>query len=532
MDRDLMVERAFVSSRLWDLVIIGGGATGVGIAVDAASRGYDVCLVEQSDFGKGTSSRSTKLIHGGVRYLQQGNISLVTGALRERGILRQNAPHLVSDREFIVPNYAWWEIPYYGIGLKLYDLLAGRYGFRSSRWLSSAEAKQRLPNLKDEALRGGISYSDGQFDDARLLVSLAQTAVEQGATLINYCTCTQLLKDSSGQVEGVRISDLESGRECSLRAKAVVNATGCFTDQVLRMDEPKKAPIIAPSQGIHLVLPGDFLAGDSALMVPRTTDGRVLFAIPWHNCTVIGTTDTPISDVELEPLPLKEEVEFILDTARSYLSRPPRRQDVLSVFTGIRPLVKAQEGQHTASLSRDHTLFTSTSKLITIAGGKWTTYRKMAQTAVDLAIKIGELKPTQCKTQHLNIHGYHASPEKFGEWAYYGADAQKLLAMGRAQPDLQAKIHPDLSISEVQVLWAVEQEMARTVDDVLSRRTRALLLNARAAIESAPKVAHIMAASLGKDSSWVAREIQSFNEMAQAYLLEPYALPAEVSVAV
>ncbi|MBX2810827.1 MAG: glycerol-3-phosphate dehydrogenase/oxidase [Myxococcales bacterium] len=519
MERDVMVESVFGANSTWDMVIVGGGATGIGMVLDAASRGYRVCLVEQADFGKGTSSRSTKLIHGGVRYLQQGNLSLVREALRERGRLRQNAPHLVTDREFIVPTYSWWESPYYGLGLRLYDYLSGIYGFGASRWLSAGEVLRRIPGLETSGLRGGISYFDGQFDDARLIINMVQTAVEQGAVLVNYCSCVGLLKNQKGQLRGIAVKDGETGREGEILARVVVNATGCFVDSIRQLDDAEQAPLIAPSQGIHLVLDGGFLAGNTAMMVPRTSDGRVLFAIPWHGRTVVGTTDTPISSVELEPSPQEAEVAFVLDTAKNYLSSAPQREDVLSVFTGIRPLVRKGADVRTSVLSRDHTLMTDPSGLVTMTGGKWTTYRHMAEVGVDHAIRIGQLEARPCLTQWLNIRGHHSHSERFGRWWFYGSDAVAIEALCRASPLLAEPVHPLLPVIGAQVKWAVTQEMARTVEDVLARRTRALLLNAQAAVEAAPTVAQLMAGILGHEPSWVNRQVNDFVAVARGYQL-------------
>src|SRR3954470_579807 len=375
----------------WDMVVIGGGATGAGVAVDASSRGYAVLLLEQSDFGKGTSSRSTKLVHGGVRYLEQGNISLVMEALKERGILRQNAPHLVSNLPFVVPNYDWWETPFYGIGLKVYNLLAGKYAFGDSSILSREEPLRRLPTIRTDGLRGGVVYYDGQFDDSRLLINLVQTAAEQGATLLNYAPVTALTKAADGSVDGVTARDAESGRELHAGGRVVINATGPFADSVRRLADPNAPALIAPSQGIHLVFNRSFLPGDSAIMVPHTRDGRVMFAIPWHGHTVVGTTDTPIAVAMLEPTAQSKEIDFILETASDYLAKRPTRADILSVFTGIRPLVKSSDILNTAALSRDHTIEVSSSGMLTIAGGKWTTYRHMAEDAVDHAVVLGHL---------------------------------------------------------------------------------------------------------------------------------------------
>jgi glycerol-3-phosphate dehydrogenase len=519
MNRETSVNGLIARNEPWDLAIIGGGATGVGIAVDAASRGYSVCLVEQSDFGKGTSSRSTKLVHGGVRYLQQGNISLVMEALKERGILRQNAPHLVHDLAFIVPNYSWWEAPFYGIGMKVYDLLAFRYGFGSSRHLGKEEVLARIPNLEHEGLRGGVLYYDGQFDDSRLLINLAQTAEQQGAVLLNYARVVGLTHGADGFVDGFVFADVESGQQHTIRARCVINATGAFSDAIRRIDDPAAAPIIAPSQGVHLVLERSFLSGDCAIMVPRTSDGRVMFAIPWHEHTLLGTTDTPIEHASLDPLPLEEEIEFILDTASRYLARRPTRADILSAYVGIRPLVKASEAASTAVLSREHTIEVGKSGLLTIAGGKWTTYRKMAEDCVDHAATLAKLEELPCVTKTLKIHGYDPNAKQFGDLGYYGSDASALRDLLRKSPELGRRLDPTLPMSAVQVVWAVRHEMARTVDDVLSRRTRALFLNARAALAMAPAVAQLMAAELGRDERWQKEQLAQFSAVAQGYLV-------------
>ncbi len=519
MNREAMLRAAMEGRREWDFLVIGGGASGVGVAVDAASRGYSVLLLEQSDFGKGTSSRSTKLVHGGVRYLQQGNIPLVLEALRERGRLRRNAPHLVQDLAFIVPNYVWWEAPFYGIGMRVYDVLAGKYGFGSSRNLSRDETIERLPTIETEGLKGGVVYHDGQFDDARLLLDLVQTAAEQGATLVNYCRVVELRRDPEGFLRGVVGVDQESGARFEVDGKVVVNATGVFTDEVRRMDDPTAVPMIRPSQGVHLVLPRRFLGGDSAIMVPHTDDGRVLFAIPWHRVVVVGTTDTPVDSVSLEPSPFEEEVEFLLTHAARYLTEDPARSDVLSCFAGLRPLVGSGHGDDTASLSRDHTLQVSGSGLVTITGGKWTTYRRMAEDTVDHGIVLGGLEPRDCVTRELNIHGFHTHPERFGDLALYGSDAPAVENLFRSDPELAEPIHPRLPFKAGEVVWAVREEMARTVDDVLSRRTRSLLLDARAAIEAAPRVARLMAAEMGRGKTWVEGQVGSFTSLAKGYVL-------------
>ena len=503
----------------WDMIVVGGGATGVGVAIDAASRGYDVLLLEQSDFGKGTSSRSTKLVHGGVRYLEQGNLSLVMEALKERGLLLQNAPHLVRNLGFVVPNYDWWEAPFYGIGLKLYNLLAGKYGFGASRILSKEETLELLPTIKTEGLRGGVIYFDGQFDDSRLLINLVATAYEQGATLLNYAQVTGFTKDTDGFVDGVTARDAESGEQFQAAGRVVINATGPFSDALRRKADPSAEPMIAPSQGIHLVFDRSFLVGDSAIMVPHTSDGRVMFAIPWHGHTVVGTTDTPISEPTLEPAALEQEIEFILQTASLYLAKKPARADVLSVFAGIRPLVRSGEAGSTAALSRDHTIRIENSGLLTICGGKWTTYRHMAEDCVNQAATLARLPEKPCVTDHLNIHGFHPNSEKFGALRVYGSDAVAVQELMHGDPLLARPLHGDLPYTGAEVVWAARREMARSLEDVLARRTRALFLNARAACAMAPEAARLLARELGRDGEWAAGQVTCFRETAAKYLV-------------
>jgi glycerol-3-phosphate dehydrogenase len=514
-----MIARLDARHAPWDIVVIGGGATGVGIAVDAASRGYDVLLLEQHDFGKGTSSRSTKLVHGGVRYLEQGNIALVMEALKERGLLRQNAPHLVSNLAFVVPNYDWWEAPFYGLGLKVYNALAGKYGFGSSEILSRDETLARLPTIKTDGLRGGVVYYDGQFDDSRLLINLVETAADQGATLVNYVRVIALTKAGDGFVDGVVAADQETGQEWTVKARVVINATGPFSDSVRRLAEPDVATLIAPSQGIHLVFDLSYLSSEAAIMVPHTADGRVMFAIPWHDHALVGTTDTPITEPALEPRALKEEIDFILETAAKYLHKAPTKRDVLSVFAGIRPLVKSGDSKLTAALSRDHTIHIDASGLITTTGGKWTTYRNMAEHTVDQAADLARLVERPCVTRTLNVHGFHPNADRFGALSMYGSDALAIRDLMRATPSLAAPLHRALPYTGAEVVWAARHEMARTVEDVLARRTRALFLNARAAEAMAPDVARLMAGELDWNAARQAAEAASFASLAKGYQL-------------
>ena len=520
LDRTQSLEVIKARKTPWDMIIIGGGATGLGAAVDAASRGYDVVLFEQSDFAKGTSSRSTKLVHGGVRYLQQGNVSLVMEALSERGRLLQNAPHLVSDLAFIVPSYVWWESPFYGIGLKMYDLLAGKYGFGRSRHLSKKKVIEEIPSIQTDGLRGGTRYFDGQFDDARLAIGLALTAAEHGATLTNYTGVTGLIKDDDGVATGVSVSDGESETTFDVLGKVIVNATGPAADAVRKLDHPDAEPIVTPSQGVHIVLDRSFIPRDSAIMVPHTDDGRVMFAIPWHDVAVIGTTDTPIEDIDIEPVPFDHEVDFILETANRYLARPASRSDIKSVFAGIRPLVKAGSGGSTAALSRDHTIMIDPdSGLMTVVGGKWTTYRKMAEDIVDQAAMLGEMPQARCVTDTLRIHGYHQHPESLGRLSFYGSDAAAIERMFKEDERLSCAIHADLETTYAEVLWSCRNEMARTVDDVLSRRSRSLLFNAKAASEAAREVATLMSAEIDRDDDWIDQQVDTFQTLARGYTI-------------
>ncbi len=521
MKREAMLEAVRAQgAEPWDVVVIGGGATGAGVAVDAATRGYRTLLVEREDFGKGTSSRSTKLVHGGVRYLEQGNVSLVMEALKERGLLRQNAPHLVHDLPFVVPNYSWWEAPFYGIGMKIYDLLAVKYSFGKSRVLSREETLEKLPTIATDGLRGGVVYHDGQFDDTRLLTHLVMTAADHGATVLNYAPAVALEHDADGYVNGVTVEDRETGERMHVNAKCVVNATGIFTDEVRRMGQPDVETMVSPSQGIHLVLEESFLRAQAAIMVPKTSDGRVLFAIPWHGHTVVGTTDTPITAPSYEPKPLEEEIQFVLETAGEYLSRKPTRADILSIYVGIRPLVKAagSDASKTSALSRDHTIHIDGDGLLTIVGGKWTTYRHMAEDTVNHAATLGKLPDAACKTADLKVHGWMEGVAVGADLAVYGTDAASIKALIVDRPELGEILHPALPYVAAEIVWAAREEMSRNLDDALSRRTRALLLNARAAMDIAPKVAALLAAELDQDETWQAEQVAEFRALAAQYL--------------
>jgi glycerol-3-phosphate dehydrogenase len=518
VNRDENLRRLADPAQVWDVLIIGGGATGLGAAVEAATRGYRTLLLEQEDFAKATSSRSTKLAHGGVRYLQQGNVALVLHALRERGLMVRNAPHLVHALEFVIPAYRGWEKAFYGLGLTVYDALSGRLSLGHSRLLSRARMLELLPTVQARGLRGGILYTDGQFDDARLAITLAQTAHDAGGVALNYFRVTGLLKEN-GRVCGALAVDRETGREYRLQARTVLNATGIFTDSVRKFDDPAAKDMLSVSQGAHLVLDRSFLPGGTALMVPHTDDGRVLFAVPWHRHVIVGTTDLSTPHISLEPKPMEEEIEFLLRHASHYLSRPVGRADVLSIYAGQRPLVKADHGEKTSALSRDHTVITSKSNLVTITGGKWTTYRRMGQDAVDHLAEVGGLPPRASRTAQLHLHGYLEGTSPADPHSVYGSDYAQIIRLAEENPAGDEPLHARLPYTGAEVIWAARHEMARTVEDVLARRTRALLLDARASIEMAVSVGRLLAAELGRDEAWQKEQVRQFTQLAENYLL-------------
>jgi glycerol-3-phosphate dehydrogenase len=519
MNRDEMLKQARGRSIPWDVVVIGGGATGVGIAVDAAQRGYDTLLLEKHDFGKGTSSRATKLVHGGVRYLAQGNFKLVTEALYERSVMLANAPHVARRLAFLVPGFRWWEKPYYGLGLKVYDLLAAGRGLGNARLVSARQARELIPTLEPAGLRGGVVYYDGQFDDTRFLIHLARTAVGLGACLINHAGVTRLTKDPTGKITGACFRDDETGEEIDAPARVVINATGVFADEVRRLDEPNRPPMLRPSQGIHLVLDGSFLPGKTAMMVPKTDDGRVLFVIPWNKHVVVGTTDTAVEHVAFEPRALPEEIDFVMTHARRYLAKDPTDSDVRSLFAGQRPLVNKTGTGKTSSLSRDHTLVIEPSGMVTITGGKWTTYRRMAEDSVNRAAKLAGLPVRTCQTPSLRLHGFIERGEDESDFIPYGSEQTDVDTLCRETPGGNEPMHPLLPYRLGEVVWQARYEMARTVEDVLARRTRGLLFSAQGAMEAAPQVAKMLARELGRDPAWERRQVDDFVALAQGYLL-------------
>ncbi|MEM9643804.1 MAG: FAD-dependent oxidoreductase [Planctomycetota bacterium] len=514
-DRDTALKQIRQRSDPWDVIIIGGGATGVAAAMDAASRNLHTLLVERFDFGQGTSSRSTKLVHGGVRYLQQGNLTLVRDALQERSLLARNAPHTVHALPFIIPCANWFSRLYYWIGLKLYDLLGRSAPFTRSRALSADAVEKRLPTLRRQWVRGGVQYSDGQFDDARLLIDMASTAAEQGGCLVNHANVTNLRKDHSGRIIGVQIRDEETGLTADVQGRAVINATGPFCDAVRQRDLAESEPLVAASQGVHLTLPKRFFPGDAALMIPKTSDGRVLFVIPWLDHVLVGTTDTAIPEAVAEPQARQQEIDFLLSTAGEYLNEAPSRTDVLSVFVGIRPLVMNDPSARTASLSRDHQVVVSDTGLISITGGKWTTVRKMAEDVIDRAIQSAGLTGNPCVTKDLHITATREKEKR--HLAITGAAPAAATVSEKEVSIEEQRIHANFPETTADVIRAVRFEMARTVEDFLARRSRALFLNASASVEMAPRVASIMAEELKRDQQWEAQQVANFAELAATY---------------
>jgi glycerol-3-phosphate dehydrogenase len=512
--------------RPFDIAVIGGGATGTGVALDAAARGFSVALFEATDFAKGTSSRATKLVHGGVRYLAQGNISLVREALAERATLLANAPHLAQPIAFVMPSYQWWERGFYGVGLKMYDALAGRRGLGDTQFLSSAQTLALLPGLRRDGLTGGVKYWDGQFDDARLALALARTAHSQGACVLNHCPVTSLIRED-GKVLGLMVCDGDTGESFKVRAGCVVNAAGVWVDAVRDMDaEPgdkPRPPMVAPSQGVHLVVDRSFLPSDHALLIPKTRDGRVLFAVPWMGKTVLGTTDTPRDDLAAEPSPFHEEVEFILGEAGRCLAKAPTRADVKSVWVGLRPLVRPDDDEDTKAISREHVVRVGRSGLVTVTGGKWTTYRAMAEDVLDRCFDRRLLSPRrEPATAWLPLIG---SPKRSGESLtqppgehLYGTEVEALHALPGADRWLWSESGGGLS--EAMVRFAVREEMARTVEDVLARRCRLLFLDAHLAATLADEVARVMKEELG-DGFDAAASAEAFKELAAHYLRMP-----------
>ncbi|MBU2900088.1 glycerol-3-phosphate dehydrogenase/oxidase [Maribacter dokdonensis] len=514
-----MISKLKVAPNTYDFIIIGGGATGIGIALEASARGYSVALLEKSDFTKSTSSKATKLVHGGVRYLAQGNIGLVREAVVERGLLLKNAPHITKTQSFVIPTHGLYDEILYTIGLTFYDLLAGRLSLGRSKRLSKTKTLERISLINPDKISAGVLYYDGQFDDSRLAVNTLQSAVELGAVVANYCAVEGLLKDANGKITGVKVFDEEGKESFEIKGKQVVNATGVFADDVLQMDAPGSKKTIAPSQGVHLMLDKSFLPGDDAITIPKTDDGRVLFLVPWHNKVIVGTTDTPVKKESLEPIALEDEIGFILNTATRYLTKAPKRSDVLSVFAGLRPLAApSEDGNKTKEISRSHKIFSSDSGLLTIVGGKWTTFRKMGEDLVDKAERNQQWKHIATKTKNLKIHGYKKDVDLNNPLYFYGSDEEPLLKLSK-EKGWNATLSNSLGVIEGQVVWAVQNEMALNVEDFLARRTRCQLLDAKESVRMAPRVAEIMASELAKDSEWQAKQVEDYKKVTSNYII-------------
>ncbi len=504
--------------KTWDLIIIGGGATGLGIAVDAVTRGYSTILLEKSDFSKGTSSRSTKLVHGGVRYLAQGDVLLVTEALQERGRMLRNAPHLAENQEFVIPAYSLWDVILYTVGLKFYDLLSGRLSLGKSYFINRAKTLSRLPLLRSEGLKGGIVYHDGQFDDSRMAVTMAMDCCRKGGIVLNYFEVTDLLKNREGKITGVNAIDNNTGTKYEIKSKLVINATGVFADEIHLLDDPSAKPSIRPSQGVHIVLDRSFLGGNSAIMIPKTDDGRVLFAIPWYDKVVVGTTDTPLDIITNEPRALEEEINFILRTAGKYLTKSPSRADALCIFAGLRPLAADPDNPAaTKEVSRRHKITLSGSGLLSIVGGKWTSYRRMAEETIDKAIKAGMLERKKCITRNYRFFNGNTKPmtERF---KIYGDQATEIEKMINDDPELGELLDPRLPYTKAEIIWICRNEMPLKLEDMLARRTRSLFLDAKASSSIAPEVAGLMAKELNVDGKWAENQIKDYNQLLLNYL--------------
>jgi glycerol-3-phosphate dehydrogenase len=507
----------------FDFIVIGGGASGIGIVLEAASRGYSAVLFEKSDFVKSTSSKSTKLVHGGVRYLAQGDLALVREACIERGLLLQNAPHLVQNQSFIIPAYGLYDEILYTAGLKVYDMMAGKYSLGTSRRISRREVTSRLPSISEKKLSAGIVYYDGQFDDARLAINVLQTSAGMGAAVINHSPVEDLLKDISGRLDGVRIRDLLTGNSYEIKGRVIVNATGVFADEIMQLDMPGKKSLIRPSQGIHLVVDSSFLPGNDAVMIPKTDDGRVLFAVPWHGKVILGTTDTPIEQGSLEPVALEEEIDFILSTASRYLKKTPGRSDILSIFAGLRPLAAESNGKSrkTREISRNHKIFVSASGLMTIIGGKWTTFRKMGEDMITRAEQVNGWNKTRSVTRRMKIWGFSDSNDLNDPLHVYGSDKDGLMELVKKDPGMGESLSEKLQVIKARVIWAIREEMAVNIEDVLARRTRCQLLDARESIRMAPAVAQLMAREMGHNDQWIRQQVDAYRQVTLKYMPDP-----------
>ncbi len=507
----------------WDVLVIGGGASGLGCALASVARGYSTLLLEQADLSSGTSSRSTKLIHGGVRYLRQGNVGLVRQALIERGNLTRSAPHLVQKLAHLVPVFSHRERFFYGAGLKIYDLLAGSSSLGVSSFLGRAETLTHCPFLKSRHLRGSVQYFDAQFDDSRLAVSLARSIERLGGLILTYVKVHAFVKDN-GRLTGVVARDLDADDEIRIKARVIINATGVFSDHLRSLGHPSHQKRVLASRGTHIVLPLRDMSSARGLLIPKTRDGRVLFLLPWHGVLLAGTTDIAVSQPGLEPTASRGEVEYILEHLAEYLEPAPSVSDCLSVFAGLRPLIQARPGESTASLSREHAVVVDPSGLVSLIGGKWTTFRLMGEDTVDKAARVGGLAPTGRQNQLWIADCPRSSEQKtcegFDPLRVYGSERTRLEELCRGTPALARPLHPRLPYRMVQITWAVREEYARTVEDVLSRRTRALILDASASVEAAPAVARVMAQELGKDVCWKDDQVRSYSRLARKYTVD------------
>lgn len=487
--------KAISHTEKWDIVIIGGGATGLGAALDAASRGFKTLCIEKTDFSKGTSSRSTKLIHGGVRYLEQGNINMVKSALMERWFLLKNAPFTTKKIPFILPVYSWWRYIYYGFGLILYDLLSGKFSIGKTKFLTKETVIAKIPQIRQQSLKGGIQYYDGQFDDSQICISLARTAISKGATVINHMSAENFLYEGSN-ISGIQLRDTLYNKIYEVRSKTVINATGVFADDLILKDNPAHHRIVTPSQGIHLVVDKQYHNSPYAMLIPKTTDGRILFAVPWHDKVVIGTTDTTAPDISEEPQATNEEIHFVLDNFNRYINTQLTSSDIKSVFTGLRPLVKMKNIQSTADLVRDHTIVVSPSGLVTITGGKWTTYRKMARDVINKAIRSGNLPFRRCRTRSIKL----------------------IIGKKITTQESSELLHHDFPFTKADIIYAIHHEMACTLEDILARRIRLLFLDVRIALEVAPQVCRLLQKELGHDELWYDSQLTIFRTLAKQYL--------------
>ena len=516
MKRNEQLKKINDSEKEWDLVVIGGGSSGLGVALDAVSRNLSVILIDKSDFAKGTSSKSTKLLHGGVRYLANGTLGLVFEALKERGLILENANHLTKKIPFIIPAYNAWELIKYFVGLKLYDWMSIQWSIGKSSYISKNEILEKMPHLISKNLIGGIKYYDGQFDDARLAVDLAKTINNFGGVTLNYMKVNKIKKSESNKISGLEIKDKISGNTYNIKAKMVVNATGVFTDQIIKLDNKKETDLIQPSQGTHIVLPGTLGIKNEALMIPKTSDGRVLFLIPWKNKILVGTTDTLVEKANLDPEANEHEINFILETVNKYITSKVEKKDILSIFTGLRPLAKTSDISKTKEISRSHKIIISNSNLVSIVGGKWTTFRKMGEEVVDLFYKITGEKINKSSSKNIKIHG-HTKKKIKGHLSIYGSDYEKIKSLIKENPSFIKKLHPNYPYLVGEVIWSIRHEMAVTLEDVLCRRIGLLFIDTQASIEVSKKVISIMKIELKKDDKWAENDLIKFLKLAKKY---------------